>query len=103
LTTTESARLDWTRIVDPAGTSSAEIADVPGRPGEVAVRWVAPACQPSLRVFGHGNGLIPGEVAVLPVAPATGCSRSDHEWDVVLEFRDPIRASLVEILSLSGG
>jgi hypothetical protein len=46
---------------------------------------------------------MPREVAVLPVAPTTGCSGPDHEWTVVLEFRDPIRAPLVEILSLSGG
>jgi hypothetical protein len=103
LTITESARLDWSRIVDPAGTASAEIAEVPGRAGDIAVRWMAPACQPSLRVFGHGNGLIQGEVAVLPVLPIAGCPGPDHEWDVVVEFRDPIRASLVEILSLSGG
>jgi hypothetical protein len=43
LTNTESARLDWTRIVDPAGTASAEIAEVPGRTGDLAVRWMAPA------------------------------------------------------------
>jgi hypothetical protein len=103
LTNTESARLDWTRIVDPAGTASAEIAEVPGRAGDIAVRWMAPACQPNLHVFGHGNGVIPGEVAVLPVLPRAGCSEADREWTVVIEFRDPIRASVVEILSLSGG
>jgi hypothetical protein len=103
LTDTESARLDWTRVVDPAGTASAEIAEVPGRAGDIAVRWMAPACQPSLRVFGHGNGVIPGEVAVLPVLPTTGCSGADREWTIVIEFRDPIRASVVEIMSLSGG
>jgi len=103
LTIAESARLDWARIVDPAGTATADIAEVPGRPGDIAVRWTAPACQPSLNVVGHGNGVMPKEVAVLPVAPTTGCSGPDHEWTVVLEFRDPIRAPLVEILSLSGG
>lgn len=99
-TTSELASLDWQRKVDPAGTATVDVADIPGLPGEVAVRWQAPSCgvPPILDVYGIGNN--PGQVAVLPSAT---CARSTVEQVVVLQFDESIRAARVDVLSLSGG
>jgi hypothetical protein len=93
--------LTWIRKVDPAGTATVEVADVPGRPGDVAVRWLAPVCRPALNVFGLGNN--PGTVAVLPVVMTPACSLPMVKRTIVLEFRDPVRAAIVDVLSVSGG
>lgn len=95
----------WIARSNPAGSGAMEVADVPGRPGEIAVRWLGGACDVrwELNVYDHGND--PGRLGLLPVSleQAATCDDLGIVRRLVLVFREPVRAADFDYLSLSGG